>query len=108
MIIPEDKIGLVVSLFNSNHNGLKCTVEKEASNSIDFLYLELTIYENNIIKTNWFRIQTYSGTYLNYDYFNYDYFNYSIEHKIGIVRNIVDSVILLADLSIDLLTFKLN
>ena len=46
--------------------------------------------EDNSIKTNWFRKNTYSGRFLNY------FSNHPLQHKIGIIKNLVDSAILLA------------
>lgn len=64
MIIPEIKIDLINSLFNSYHNRLQFTVEQEENNSIGFSNLELLRFTG---------------------------------HKIGTVKNIVDSDILLAE-----------
>ena len=92
MFIPKDKIEEVLTKFNSYHDRLQFTSEIENEhNSINFLNLIIIKNEDNSIQTNWFRKNTYSGRFLNY------FSNHPLRHKIGIMKNLVDPAILLAD-----------
>ena len=67
MFIPKDKIEEVLTTFNNYHDRLQFTYEIENEhNSINFLNLTIIKNEDNSIKTNWFRKNTYSGRFLNY------------------------------------------
>ena len=94
MFILKDKIEEVLTRFNNYHDRLQFTYEIENEhNSINFFNLSIIKNEDNSIKTNWFRKNTYSGRFLNY------FSNHPLQHKIGIIKNLVDSAILFADKS---------
>ena len=94
MFIPKDKIEEVLTRFNNYHDRLQFTYEIENEhNSINFLNLTIIKNEDNFIKTNWFRKNTYCGRFINY------FSNHPLQHKIGIIKNLVDSAILLAEKS---------
>lgn len=61
--IPEDKINLVLDIFNSYHPNLKFTVETEQNFSIPFLDINV-IRENNKIITDWYKKPTSSSRYI--------------------------------------------
>ena len=94
MFILKDKIEEVLTRFNNYHDRLQFTYEIEnVHNFINFFNLTIIKNEDNSIKTNWFRKNTYSGRFLNY------FSNHPLQHKIGIIKNLVDSAILFADKS---------
>ena len=94
IFIQKDKIEEVLTRFKHYHDRVQFTYEIENEhNSINFLNLTIIKNEDNSIKTNWFRKNTYSGRFLNY------FSNHPLQHKIGIIKNLVDSAILLPDKS---------
>lgn len=76
--------------------GLQFTYQIENNTSISFLNLQLIEGDNYCIITNWVRKATYSERFLNY------MSNQPIQHKIGIIKHLVDATILLSDKSIHL------
>ena len=89
--IPKDKINSIVDKFNKYHERLKFTFEIENNNSIPFLNILIIRNNDNTIYTNWYRKNTFSGRFLNY------FSNHPIQHKINIIKNLVNSAILLSN-----------
>lgn len=52
IIIPQDKKGYMLTMFNNSHTKIQFTIETETNNKINFL--DVTLHKtNNIIKTQW-------------------------------------------------------
>ena len=58
---------------------------------LNFLNILVIKNKGNRISTNWFRKKSFSGIFL--DYFSSD----PLHQKVGIIKNLVDSAILLSD-----------
>ena len=80
----------ILENFNSYHSRLKFTYELEFENTVLFLNLLMIKNEDGIIETNWHGKNTFSGRYLNY------FSNHPLKQKIAIIRNVVDTTILLS------------
>ena len=91
LFIPKDKINSIVDEFNNYHERLKFTFEIENNNSIPFLNILIIRNNDNTIYTNWYRKNTFSGRSLNYCS------NHPIQYKFKIIKNLVDSTILLSN-----------
>ncbi|XP_011869031.1 PREDICTED: uncharacterized protein LOC105562638, partial [Vollenhovia emeryi] len=89
-IIPDDKIDLVLTIFNSYHPRLKFTYEIENDKSINFLDTSI-IRQNGKLLTNWYRKPTFSGRYINF------FSSHPLNYKINTIINLVDHAILLSD-----------
>jgi len=86
---PREEIYDILDKFNSYHHRLKFTLETEDNRCLNFLDVTLIIKNNKII-TDWFHKTTFSGRYLSY------YSNHPINHKIGIIYNLVERAIKLS------------
>lgn len=89
-IVPRDQIDNVIKVFNSYDPNLQFTMEIENNKQIPFLDL-LLINDNNKIITNWYQKPIATNRFLNFFSHN------PVHQKIGIVYNLVDRAILLAD-----------
>ena len=56
--LPYNKIESTLKSFNSFHNKLQFTFEKENNNSLSFLDMKIIILEDNSLDINWFRKPT--------------------------------------------------
>ena len=56
--LPYNKIESTLKFFNSFHNKLQFTFEKENNNSLSFLDMKIIILEDNSLDINWFRKPT--------------------------------------------------
>ena len=90
LIIPKNKSKEILKIFNSYHSRLNFTYESEMDNTLSFLNLLMIKNDDGTIDTNWHRKNTFSGRYLNY------FSNHSLNQKIGIIKNVVDTAILLS------------
>ena len=88
--VPIDKIHYTLGIFNSYNPRLQFTHEIESNNNINFLDLTV-IRNNNSLMHNWFRKPSNSNRFLNYNS------NHTKSQKIGMVYNLVDRAILLAN-----------
>jgi hypothetical protein len=86
----HSEIIAIQNLFNSFHNRIKFTIEREKNNSISFLDIKLIRINNKII-TDWFHKSTFSGRYLSF------YSNHPTHHKIGTIFSLIDRALLLSD-----------
>ena len=91
LFIPKDKINNMVDEFNNYHERFKFTFEIENNNSIPFLNILIIKNNDSTIYTNLYGKNTFSGRFLNY------FSNHPIQHKINIIKNLVDSAILLSN-----------
>ena len=64
--LPYNKIESTLKFFNSFHNKLQFTFEKENNNSLSFLDMKIIRLEDTSLKINWYRKPTWSGRYLNF------------------------------------------
>jgi len=88
---PKD-IDLIMTQFNAYHKDISFTVEKENNNKLNFL--DMTIHRNPVngeLKTCWYTKQMWSERYLNF------LSETAIEHKVGVIYNLIDRAILLSD-----------
>ena len=92
ILIPNNKIEFLTSVFNSYHGRLKFTYEVEKNNYLNFLNISLIRKHNNSIITNWYRKDTDSGKFL-----NFFFLKHPTHQKIWVIKNLVDQAILLSD-----------
>ena len=90
LIIPKNMIKEILENFNSYHSRLKFTHEIEFENTLSFINLLMIKKEDGIIETNWHRKNSFSGKYLHY------FSNHPLQQKIAIIKNLVDTAILLS------------
>ena len=90
LINKNNKIKGTIENFNSYHPRLKFTFELEIDNTLPFLNLLIIKNQDGTLVTNWFRKNTFSGRYLNY------LSNHHFKQKIAIMKNLVDTAILLS------------
>jgi len=89
MAAPRDSIDFILRTFNSFHERLQFTLELEHDRNLNFLDILLIIVDNKII-IDWFHKKTFSGRYLSF------FSHHPLQHKIGIIFNLVDRAILLS------------
>lgn len=87
--IPHDKIDDILNAFNSYHPRLQFTTETQNNNKLAFLDIEFC-NSNDILITNWYHKETWSGRYISFDS------NHPNQHKIGLVNGLIDRAILLS------------
>ena len=80
----------MLTVFNSYHPNLQFTYEIENKNSISFLELKI-IRKGEQLITDWYQKPTFSGKLLSFKS------NHPLHQKIGIIYNLVDKSILLAN-----------
>jgi len=85
----DANVNHILELFNSYHQRIKFTVEKESNRSLSFLDL-LLIVNNNRIIIDWFHKKSFSGRYLSF------FSHHPICHKIGTIFSLVDHAVLLS------------
>ena len=54
LLIPEDKIHYILTMFNSYHKRLQFTYELENNNFFNFLNISVIKNSDDSISTNWF------------------------------------------------------
>jgi len=91
LIIPKNKLEMVLKTFNEYHPRLSFTHETESNNSLSFLNTLVIRGEDGKITTNWFRKPTFSGRYINY------FSGHPEQYKLNTIANLVDQAILLSD-----------
>ena len=64
----EEHLKLFLNYFNSCHENLKFTSEKETNNKLSFLEIEISRYKNQFI-TSVYRKPTFSGAFSDFDRF---------------------------------------
>jgi len=89
LLTPSDKVDTILNTFNNIHDRLKFTVEYENNRSISFLDLNLSV-KNNVLYIDWFKKETSSGRYLNYNSGHPTY------HKVGTIYGLTDRALLLS------------
>ena len=77
LLILKDKIHYNLAMFNSYHKRLQFIYKLENNDCLKFLNILVIKNSDSSISTNWFRKESFSG--------------------IGIIKNLVDSAILLSD-----------
>ena len=87
LCIHKNNIDDTLKTFNSYDTNLQFTVERSHNNSISFLDMEIIIYEQRNIITNWYKKPTFSGRYLNYNS------HHPLSNKIAIIYCLVDRAI---------------
>jgi len=91
LIIPKNKLEMVLKTFNEYHPRLQFTHELESNNSLSFLNMLVIRGEDGRIITNWYRKPTFSGRYINY------FSSHPEQYKLKTIANLVDQAILLSD-----------
>jgi len=66
LIIPRNKIDVVLKIFNEYYSRLKFTHEIEINNSLSFLNTLVIRSKDGKILTDWYRKPTYSGRCVNF------------------------------------------
>ncbi|XP_055584740.1 uncharacterized protein LOC129737605 [Uranotaenia lowii] len=66
LILPEDSVEYVQSVFNSQHRNIQFTVEVEKDRSLPFLDMMLHRNEEGKITTDWYMKPIASGRFLNF------------------------------------------
>jgi len=90
LIIPSEKLQLVLNEFNNYHPRLGFTHEIECNSELNFLNTLVIRKENHLI-TNWYRKPTHSGRYINF------YSNHPLQYRLNTLKNVIDQAILLSD-----------
>ena len=90
LCIHENNIDDTLKTFKSYDTNLQFTVERSNNNSISFLDIEIIINEQRNIITNWYKKQTFSRRYLNYNS------HHLVSNKIAIIYCLVDKAIKLS------------
>lgn len=85
LILLKEKRDYVLQQINSFHSRIKFTHKIETNNSISFLDVNIIKIDDGTIITDWCRKDTYSGRCINF------FSKHSIQHKIAIVQNLVDT-----------------
>jgi len=62
LIIPRNKIDIILKIFNEYHSRLKFTHEIEINNFLSFFNTLVIRGKDGKILTNWYRKLTYSGS----------------------------------------------
>lgn len=93
LFVPNDKIHDTLNVFNSYHPRLQFTFEREQNNSITFLDIKIIKNDDGTLKTNWFHKEAYAGRFFNF------LSNHPYQHKFAMIRNLVDTALLLSDKS---------
>ena len=91
LLIPKYKIHYILTLFNSYHKRLLFTSELENNNCLNILNILIIKNSDSSISNNWFLNESLSGRFLNY------FSLHPLHKKIGIMKNLMDSAILLSD-----------
>lgn len=65
--IPENGNAEILEVFNNFNEHIKFTIEKEKNSSVPFLDSLVIRTNQNLIKLDWFRKETSSGRYINYN-----------------------------------------
>lgn len=89
--IPQNKIDQTLTVFYGYHPKLQFTIELEEVNSMNVLEIQIIKNKNNIITTNWYQKNTFSGRILHFES------NHPKHQKIAMVYNLVDRALILAD-----------
>jgi len=89
LLTPENRVNDILDTFNSIHNRLHFTLEKEKNRTLNFLDLSLIVSEGIMI-LDWYRKDTCSGRFLSY------MSGHPLCHKIGTIYGLVDRAILLS------------
>lgn len=88
--IKPDQLQNVLDTFNSFHERIQFTHEIEKDSCLSFLDVNIIRNGQKFI-TNWFHKSTWSGRYINY------WSHHPIQHKIGLIKGLIDHAILLAN-----------
>jgi len=89
LLTPDNKVEDILNTFNSIHNRLQFTIEREKNRTLNFLDLTLII-SDGIMMLDWYKKDTCSGRYLSY------FSGHPLCHKIGTIYGLVDRAILLS------------
>lgn len=65
--IPVNGDAEILEVFNNFNEHIKFTIEKEKNSSVPFLDSLVIRTNQNLIKLDWFRKETSSGRYINYN-----------------------------------------
>lgn len=90
-IIPDDTVNNTLNTFNTIHNKLKFTIEKEENRSIPFLDIKLIRTNNNKIITDWYCKPYSYNRILNY------YSNHPHTTKINTIQTYTNKIIKLSN-----------
>ncbi|XP_015124785.1 uncharacterized protein LOC107046643 [Diachasma alloeum] len=77
--VPEDSIDMVLQCFNSIHDWIQFTVEREVERSISFLDVKIHRMNDGSLKLNCYQKSTSSGRVINYES------THLMAHKVGVV-----------------------
>lgn len=86
LILPADKVEMVLNIFNQQDQHLQFTVEREEQNRLPFLDMVAVRSENQTIKTEWYMKPIASGRFLNYRSLH------SFHHKMNVAFNFAKRV----------------
>lgn len=87
--VPENEVDSTLQVFNSIHQNIQFTVERETNHAVPFLDT-LVIRENGVLRTDWYSKPTASGRYINFKSFH------TTKMKINTVLNMKNRVIKLS------------
>ena len=79
LLISEDKVHNILTIFNSYHKRLQFTYEIKINNCLNFLNVLVIKNNDGSILTNWFRKKSFSGIFLSY------VSSHPLHKKIGII-----------------------
>lgn len=80
--IPAGEESSILNIFNSYHEKLQFTIERENDSTLPFLDTKLIRTEGNVILTDWYQKPTFSERILNFNS------HHSFKHKINIIKNL--------------------
>ncbi|XP_076299355.1 uncharacterized protein LOC143218195 [Lasioglossum baleicum] len=88
--LKPQQLQTVLDTFNSFHDRIQFTHEIENDSCLSFLGVSV-LRDGNKLKTNWFHKTSWSGRYVNF------HSHHPLQHKIGLVKGLIDRAILLAN-----------
>jgi hypothetical protein len=91
LIAPKEDCDNIIKIFNSFHDRIQFTFEKEVNRTLNYLELSISVDNNNQLIIDWFHKNTFSGRYLSF------HSNHPLCHKIGTIYSLIDRAILLSN-----------
>ncbi|XP_076298582.1 uncharacterized protein LOC143217825 [Lasioglossum baleicum] len=88
--LKPQQLQTVLDTFNSFHDRIQFTHEIENDSCLSFLDVSV-LRDGNKLRTNWFHKTSWSGRYVNF------HSHHPLQHKIGLVKGLIDRAILLAN-----------
>ena len=91
IILPQDKLDFTLDVFNSYHDRIKFTVEKEMDNKLPFLDLMIHRKPDGKLITNWYQKPCASGRMISF------FSNQPYHQKINCAKNFINKVHAVSD-----------